>query len=402
MKLIILFAQRYLLYKRSVSFITIITTLSVIGITVGVAALICVSAIFNGFGALYFDMMTTFDPHIRIIPKSEKNITVLKKELSSIEGIQKISIFHESKIIGSCKGATQPFILRTVKIADSADLRGLLHSEGWGKNIIETFNEIPSIIIGAGVSDKLKAAPGDTITIMSLGTIDQAAMTMSVPQGIRAIIGGIFITNIKEYDAAMIYAFEESLPSLQRYTYPYLDIRLEHKQAVPEMMELMSKKKLGTLLTWRDLHSDIYGVVDFEKMVSFIIVGLVVVVSAFNILASLSMTVVQKRRDIALLKALGASDRFIGNIYFTKGMIIGCTSTLMGAILGIGLCWGQQTFGWITLDGAVSIVPTLPVVIDPAIVIFAIASSLFLCVLATIYPARRAASMAIAENIAEQ
>ena len=200
----------------------------------------------------------------------------------------------------------------------------------------------------------------------------------------------------------MIYAFEESLPSLQRYTYPYLDIRLEHKQAVPEMMELMSKKKLGTLLTWRDLHSDIYGVVDFEKMVSFIIVGLVVVVSAFNILASLSMTVVQKRRDIALLKALGASDRFIGNIYFTKGMIIGCTSTLMGAILGIGLCWGQQTFGWITLDGAVSIVPTLPVVIDPTIVIFAIASSLFLCVLATIYPARRAASMAIAENIAEQ
>ena len=82
--------------------------------------------------------------------------------------------------------------------------------------------------------------------------------------------------------------------------------------------------------------------------------------------------------------------------------VIGCTSTLMGAVLGIGLCWGQQTFGWITLDGAVSIVPTLPVVIDPAIVIFAIASSLFLCVLATIYPARRAASMAIAENIAEQ
>lgn len=71
MKLIVLFAQRYLLYKRSVSFITIITTLSVIGITVGVAALICVSAIFNGFGALYFDMMSTFDPHIRIIPQAK-------------------------------------------------------------------------------------------------------------------------------------------------------------------------------------------------------------------------------------------------------------------------------------------------------------------------------------------
>ncbi len=402
MKLVFLFAQRYLLYKRSVSFITIITTLSVIGITVGVAALICVSAIFNGFGALYFDMMSTFDPHIRIIPQVKSNITELKKELYGLEGIEKVSIFHESKIIGSCKGATQPFMLRTVKMTDSAEIRGLLRSDGWGEKILGIHNGIPFVIIGAGVSDKLKAGPGDTITIMSLGTIDQAAMTMSVPQGIRAIIGGIFITNIKEYDAAMIYAFEESLPSLQKYTYPYLDIRLEDKQAVPEMMELMSKKKLGTLLTWRDLHSDIYGVVEFEKMVSFIIVGLVVLVSAFNILASLSMTVVQKRRDIALLKALGASDRFIGNIYFTKGMIIGCSSTLLGAVLGIGLCWGQQTFGWITLDGAVSIVPTLPVVIDQAIVIFAISSSLLLCVLATIYPARRSASMAIADNISEQ
>ncbi|HRK58237.1 MAG TPA: FtsX-like permease family protein [Candidatus Kapabacteria bacterium] len=402
MKLIVLFAQRYLLYKRSVSFITIITTLSVIGITVGVAALICVSAIFNGFGALYFDMMSTFDPHIRIIPQAKADVTLLKKDISNLEGIREVTIFHESKIIGSWKGATQPFIIRTVKTADSNDIRGLMRSNGWGKNTIGMYNSIPYILIGAGVCDKLKAVPGDTITILSLGSIDQAAMTMSAPQGIRAIIGGVFITNIKEYDATMIYAFEESVPSLQRYTYPYIDIRLDDKETVPQIMNILSKKNAGTVLTWRDLHSDIYGVVEFERMVSFIIVGLVVVVSAFNILASLSMTVVQKRRDIALLKALGASEKFIGNIYFTKGMIIGCSSTFLGAALGIGLCWGQQTFGWITLDGAVSIVPTLPVVINPSIVVFAIISSLILCLLATIYPARRAASMAIAENISEQ
>lgn len=402
MRTILLFAQRYLFYKRSVSFISIITALSVIGITVGVAALICVSSIFNGFGALYFDMMSSFDPHIRIIPKANADLTKTIEEIHSLNTIKNSTLFHESKIIASWKGSTQPFIIRTVQSKDSNALQGLLRNKEWGQHTLGTFQSMPYILIGAGVCDKLKAGPGDTITIISLGSIDQAAMSLSIPQGIRAIIGGVFITNIKEYDATMIYAFEESLPSLQRYAHPYIDIRLFDKELVPATINELQQKNYGSLLSWRDLHTDIYGVVEFEKMVSFIIVGLVVVVSAFNILASLSMTVIQKRRDIALLKSLGASEQFIGNIFFVKGMMIGCTSTCLGALIGVGLCWGQQTFGWITLDIAVSIVPTLPVVISPSMVIFAVVSSLLLCFLATIYPARRAASMPIAENISEQ
>ncbi len=401
MNLPILFAKRLLFYKRSVSFISIITVLSIIGITAGVAALICVSSIFNGFGTLYFTMLTEFDPHIRIILPEDKGENDLHKKIIANDIVQSSFSMRESKVICSHKSSTQPFILRTVDKKDSNYIASILKSTGWGNKIIGNHNDIPHVVIGAGVSDKLKVAPGDTISLLTLSGIEQAAQTMSIPQSMQVIIGGVFLTNIKEYDGAMMYSYDESFPTITKYATNLLEVRLHDKENVGNYINELSHNKSLTLLSWRDLHSDIYGVVDFERMVSFIIVGLVVVVSAFNILASLSMTVIQKRRDIALMKSIGASDSLIARIFLTQGMIIGIFSTTLGAVLGIALCLGQQHFGWIKLDSAVSIVPSLPVSIDPQMVVFAIVSSLLLCFLATIYPARRAAQMSIPENIIE-
>lgn len=401
MNLPILFAKRLLFYKRSVSFISIITVLSIIGITAGVAALICVSSIFNGFGTLYFTMLTEFDPHIRIILPDDKSESDLHKKIITNNIVQSSFSMRESKVICSHKSSTQPFVLRTVDKKDSNYIASILKSTGWGNKSIGNQNGIPHVIIGAGVSDKLKVAPGDTISLLTLSSIEQAAQTMSIPQSMQVIIGGVFLTNIKEYDGAMMYSYDESFPTITKYAINLLEVRLHDKENVGNYINELSHNKSLTLLSWRDLHSDIYGVVDFERMVSFIIVGLVVVVSAFNILASLSMTVIQKRRDIALMKSIGASDSLIARIFLTQGMIIGIFSTTLGAILGIALCLGQQHFGWIKLDSAVSIVPSLPVSIDPQMVVFAIGSSLLLCFLATIYPARRAAQMSIPENIIE-
>lgn len=401
MNIPILFAKRLLLYKRSVSFISIITVLSIIGITAGVAALICVSSIFNGFGTLYFTMLTEFDPHIRIILPDDKSANDVRKKIMEHHLVQSSFIMRESKVICSHKSSTQPFILRTVDEKDSIYLTSIRKSTGWGNKIIGNSNGMPHVIIGAGVSDKLKVAPGDTISLLTLGGIEQAAQMMSIPQSTPVIIGGVFLTNIKEYDGVMIYSYSESFPKLTKYANNVLDVRLFEKENVSNYMNELSHDTSLTLLSWRDLHSDIYGVVDFERMVSFIIVGLVVVVSAFNILASLSMTVIQKRRDIALLKSIGASDTLIGRIFLMQGMIIGVFSTILGAVIGIALCLGQQYYGWIKLNSAVSIVPSLPVSIEPRMVVFAILSSLILCFLATIYPARRAAQMSISENIIE-
>lgn len=396
-----LFAKRLLFYKRSVSFITIITVLSVIGITAGVAALICVSSIFNGFGALYFSMLTEFDPHVRVVLSENGQEEAVLNKVKSNNLVQSAFIMQESKIIGSYKNSTLPFILRTVAQTDSNFIRSLNKSTGWGNKRIGMYDNIPHVFVGAGVSDKLKVAPGDTISLLTLGSIEQAAQTMSIPTSLRVVIGGVFLTNIKEYDGVMMYSYSEAFPSLSSYSTRQIDIRLQDKDLVPEFINTLSGDNSLQLSTWRDLHKDIYGVVDFERMVSFIIVGLVVVVSAFNILASLSMTVVQKRRDIALLKSIGAEDKLIGKIFLLQGMLIGIFSTALGAVIGIGLCLGQQNFGWITLDSAVSIVSALPVSIDPKMVVFSVCSSLLLCFLATLYPAQRAATMSIPENIVE-
>lgn len=409
MPLSLRFALRYMrTSRRSVNFITIISGISLLGIAVGVAALICVMSIFNGFRDLLQSMLIGFDPHIRITatadPKTHQIDTSLLTLLRSKQEVEAASVILQGRII-MIKGAnSQVFMLNSVNHTEIDRVSGVKASVNFGVFDVSKKNNFYHVVLGTGVADKLRAMPGDTLTLLSPIEIEQAASGFYKPNGITAIVSGIFQSNAKEYDQFYTYGSQELGKKLFSSRSYFIDVRLHSLDKVQDFAkDIAASLPANTHIeTWFDLHKELYGVMQFERIVSFSIISIIVLVAVFNILASLTMTVVQKRHDIALLKAIGATDKLVRNIFLTEGILIGVIAVGGGVILGLGLCYGQQQYGWFGLDRSKFIISAIPVSIYTGDVVMVCIVALLLCFGATIYPARRAARMAISQSLREQ
>jgi lipoprotein-releasing system permease protein len=268
--------------------------------------------------------------------------------------------------------------------------------------------DLPGIIIGSELSDKLKVLPRDTITLMSPSLIESTFLNLGQKPGIQAVITGIFSTHAKEYD--QIYAYSSDVLGIKLFKAPpesahSIDIRLKNFNDVEKVkseLEQFFIDKGVIIQSWYDLHRELYNILRFERYASFIILSLIIIIAIFNVLASLSMTVVEKNVDIATLKAIGGSNRLIQRIYMAEGFIIGLISTIVGALLGLGFCYGQIHFQWFKLDTSKFLIQAIPVSVYANDVIVVCIFSLLLSFLAAIYPARRAARTIIAKAIREE
>ncbi len=409
MPLSLRFALRYMrTSRRSVNFITIISGISLLGIAVGVAALICVMSIFNGFRDLLQSMLIGYDPHIRITavanPTTHLTDTALISMIRSQPEVAAASAILQGRVV-MIKGAnSQVFMLNGVKHSEIAGVSGVKDAVNFGVFDISKRNEFYRIVLGTGVADKLRAMPGDTLTLISPLEIEQAAAGFYRPKGITAIVSGIFQSNAKEYDQFYCYGSQELGRKLFAPKLYFIDIRLRSLESVQSVAKNLKPAipPTASIETWFDLHKELYGIMQFERLVSFSIISIIVLVAVFNILASLTMTVVQKRHDIALLKAIGATDKLVRNIFLTEGILIGLLAVGGGTVLGLGLCYGQLHYGWFALDRSKFIIPAIPVSVYSGDVVMVCIVALVLCFGATIYPARRAARMAISQSLREQ
>ncbi|HPS65661.1 MAG TPA: FtsX-like permease family protein, partial [Ignavibacteria bacterium] len=162
------------------------------------------------------------------------------------------------------------------------------------------------------------------------------------------------------------------------------------------------KSELGSaynIQSWYDLHSDFYSILQVERWVAFIILSLIIAVATFNILASLTMTVIEKKRDIGVLKSLGTSEKSIVRIFMAEGIVVGLIGMVVGTLLGAGLTLAQKYFEIYKLDSSVYIVNALPVEMRYTDFIFIPLAALLLCFLASLYPAIRAAKVDPVESI---
>ncbi|MBW7887285.1 MAG: ABC transporter permease [Bacteroidetes bacterium] len=154
-----------------------------------------------------------------------------------------------------------------------------------------------------------------------------------------------------------------------------------------------------TVQTWFDLHKDLYSVMLVERWTAFIILTLIVIVATFNLLGSLTMTVIEKTRDIGILKSMGAQESAIRNIFRFEGIIIGIIGAILGCMLAYIVCWAQIHYHWFPLDETVYIIPALPVEMRISDFLIVSISTFLLCYLATLYPSTRAAKLLSAEAI---
>lgn len=397
-------ALRYIFSKRSFNFISIITFISILGITAGVAALICVLSIFNGFQKLTEQQIVGFDPHIRISPikgKLIENPKPIIQKIKRINGTVSIEAVKSGRIAAVSQNSVQVFNLICVdkrsnylkKINESIVLRS--------KN---KKNTLQDILIGAALADRLNVFPGDTIRLITPEKAVSSFAQMNMNAGEQVVIKGLFQTNVKDYDLTIAFAdftTGENLFNLPGENCSFIDIRLNSLESAPKVLTDLAFIKNFQLKaeTWQDLNKDLYRVMQFERMAAFAILSIIIIIAVFNILASLSMTVTEKQRDIALLKAIGGSDNLISKIFLSEGLIIGFIGTFAGAVIGVLLTLGQINFKWFKIDTTKFIVDSIPASLSWTDTVMICIVSLLLTFFATILPARKAAKTNISQAL---
>lgn len=391
-------ARRYLLSKRKVQFITVITLISIAGLSVGVSALIVMLSVFNGFNKFQVDTLTGFDPHIRVEAASGMLVddynSVISKVRSQVS-VTEIAPFTINKGVISSKKNN---IVAFVKGVDDKKISGL--SDVKEKTTLGDFefndnDEFGGIVLGNSLAAKLEARVLDTVTVMSPVGMEKALTQIVTPKTQRFIVRGIFDANNRDYDK--LYSFI-SLPKSQslydlKNSVNGVELRISN---IDESAE--QKEKLAALLgsnyrvsTWYDLHEDLYSVMQVERWTAFIILSLIIAVASFSIVGSLSMTVMEKKRDIGILKAMGTKNSGILKIFMFEGILIGIYGTIIGSVIGLAVCLGQIRFKFYPLDGMVYSIDALPVDIRYTDFIYVGICAMVISILASLYPALRAA-----------
>ncbi len=412
-------AQRYLRSKRRTGFISLITYISTVGITIGVAALIITMSVMNGFETEVRNRIIGADAHIRLTMFHEIPMNGWQSVMDSLKDIPHIigiSPFIQGKGMLKFNNQIEGSIIKGIDLKTVASVSDLPKTIVAGdlnldnlkveKSPDENIDTPPptfaytGIVLGRQLSFRLGAALGDTVILFS-----PAGMTsfLSTPILKRFIVKGIFETGIYEYDDAFVYISLNDAQQLfeLKNQVTGIEIKLNKFERAESVARLIEEKLHYPFYprTWTDMHRTLFRWMKIEKWLYTILLSLIILVAAFNIISSQIMMVLEKRREIGILKAIGATRKDIAKIFMYEGLTIGIFGTIGGVIIGGALCWAQQTYKFFSLPGDVYFLNSLPIrmqVLD-FIVIGIVAMGLTL--LATVYPAHRAGKLDPVEAI---
>jgi lipoprotein-releasing system permease protein len=394
-------SRRYLISKHKINFITIISLISVAGITIGVAALIVVLSVFNGFGSLVTSFLVTFDPHLRVeitSPEGYNKQNEITAALGTIPEVNDFAPYVSGKVLAYSQGLTQVINLKGIVEKTGNDIYGIKPDILFGNFNISEESGTPSIILGLILADKLQCVVGDTVTLISPVGIENVITQLSQPKSQKFIVGGIYSSNNNEYDESYIFTNLETAQKLLGYhnNIQGYDIKLDninHSFDVKDQLEKKIDNRLFSVNTWYDFHRELYTVMKLERWAAYIILCLIVAVATFNILGSLSMSVIEKKRDIGILRSMGANEKSILKIFMYEGLLIGIIGTTAGAILGYFICYLQLKYNIYPLDPTQYKIDSLPLQVRLTDFFFIAGASMLLSFLASLLPARRAAKI---------
>lgn len=399
-------ARRYLRSKRQMRFINIIMMVSIIGITVGVAALVIVLSVFNGFNSVVTDVLVNFDPHLRIEPAAGRGLEVTAPIQDALAGDDRITAFSPyiaTKALLMTARVNRVVVVKGVVDSVAGSVSGLVRSTVLGRFSFEDTPEEAGIVLGLTLADRLGCTVGSEVTIVSPVGVDAMLIQMGQPLMRRCRVTGIYDSNNKDYDAHYAYVSLETARALFEFGTEVsgVELRLQSIRDAEKVQQSL-QARLGPdvrVLTWYDLHRDLYSVMQIERWSAYIILCLIVGVATFNVLGSLTMGVIEKRRDIGVLKALGATGGSITKIFMFEGLLVGTIGTVVGTALGLLVCYLQIQYQLFPLDPTVYIIPAIPVEIRWTDFVAVSVASMFLSTLASLYPARRAARLLPVEAI---
>jgi lipoprotein-releasing system permease protein len=393
-------AQRYVRTKRQMRFINIIMLVSVIGITVGVAALIIVLSVFNGFNSVVTNVLVGFDPHIRVEPARGSHMRATDSLMHMLTGDLRVvaaAPYVASKALLVAGRMNRVVLVKGIDDSLIAGVSGVKQRTVLGTFVFHDAQEKSGIVLGLGLADRLSTTVGADLTILSPVGVDAMVVQFGQPVTRECSIVGIYDSNNKDYDSHYAYVSLATARSLfaMGEDVSGVEMRLRNIDDADGV-----KKELQNALgpeyrvsTWYDLHRDLYSVMKIERWTAYIILCLIVGVATFNVLGSLTMGVIEKRRDIGILKALGATSTSIMRVFMFEGILVGTLGTVLGAVIGLFVCYLQIHYQLFPLDPTVYIIPAIPVEVRWSDFLAVALASMLLSILASLYPARRAASL---------
>ncbi len=392
-------ARRYLFSRRKFNFISIISLISIIGVTIGVAALIIVLSVFNGFGNKVTGILISFDPHIRIEATGNTKLTDYSSIQQKIKdaGIKSSTPFTLNKGMIANARSNEVIMIKGVEEKEAGNVSGVKEAVKFGKFDLSDYGEYGGIVLGYSLMNKIKTRPGDTLTLLSPAGLENSLTQFVDPRSQKFIITGVYDSDNKDYDGNYAYISLKRSQDLFQLEDKVngVEMRLDNINDSEKEKEKISAA-IGNnykVSTWYDLHEDFYSLLKVERWVAFVILSLIIAVASFNILGSLTMTVIEKKRDIGVLMAMGASDKMITNIFLLEGVFVGITGVILGTVLGLGITLAQKYFEFYKLDSSVYKITALPVELRFTDFIYIPLAAMILCYLASLYPSRRAAKL---------
>lgn len=407
-------AIRYLWTKRSEAFITLISVISVLGVAVGVLVLNTTMSIMTGFQHELKAKLLGTNSHI-LVGRSSGLVADwerVQKSISALPGIQSVSAYTRSQALVRTDAASSGVLIKGLAqgSASANELGRFVTTAGGLQRLFDPGEieitrpdgttdqaRLPGIIVGRELARSLGLHIGSPLALLS-------SQVRSSPLGLtprfkRFVIVGFYSSGLVEYESSLAYV---ALPAAQKFfrlgeRISGFEVRVDNVDHAPRIA-LDVVNALGGFATgfyatdWTQTHRALWEALRLEKTVYFIVLLLIIVMASFSIVSTLIMIVLEKRKDIGILKTIGASSRSVARIFVFQGCVIGVCGTLLGTLGGVLTCLGLQWYEF-PLNEKIFPFSTLPIRMEPLNFVLVAVSAFVICALATIYPAIRASKV---------
>lgn len=389
-------ARRYLTARRKQAFISVITSVSILGVTIGVMALVIALSLITGFQEDVQDKILGATSHLMISDLSGeglKDYQELAAEIKKIPEVESVTpvIYNTVLIVGPARNAGA--LLKGLNFKEEAEVSSWLQNLPAGK--LPEFSNQYEIVLGKSLAASLGVSVGDLVNVLiPAGRLTPVGL---LPRTRNFIVSGIFDSGLYEFDSSTALISLELAQKI--FNLParvsYLQVRIDNifqADKVAEKIYLISNPGIY-VTTWMELNRSLFSALKLEKTLLFLTITLIVVVAALNIIASLVLMVMEKTRDIGVLMAMGATARNIKRIFFLQGAIIGVVGTSLGLSLGLVWCWLANTFKLIRLPVDIYQISYVPFHARPLDLVLIVLVTLSITFISTLFPSRRAAKI---------
>ena len=402
-------AMRYLRARRQEGFISVIAWFSLLGIALGVATLIIVMAVMNGFREELLSRILGINGHLSIYGQTNqlRDFDPIAERLRKVTGVVAVTPMIEGQVMATARGVAQGAVVRGIRAQDLA-ARNIV-ADNIKSGSLADFKGKNAIIVGQRMASKMGVLVGDKITLISPKGNTTAFGT--VPRMKAYTVAATFQIGMYEYDSSFVFM---PLKNAQVYfkmpgAVSNLEVFVTHPDDAIAIGRDISKEMKGKarIHDWQRVNASFFNAIQVERNVMFLILTLIIVVAAFNIISSLIMLVKDKGKDIAILRTMGATSGMIMRIFFIAGASVGTIGTMAGFGLGLAFTenietirqWIQGLTGTDLFAAEIYFLSKLPAVVDPSEVVAVVLMGLGLSFLATLYPAWRASKLDPAEAL---